>query len=123
MCRGLSVCRGDVGHPHIPAREVGWQGAARGGVGWRLQVLGSINGSGRITLVDPAAPAGQPTPVDLDLEKVLGKMPNKTFAFQRQPDAPGKALVLPEVPPPALRGRTGRNDTYAGLASAERSHV
>ena len=33
------------------------------------QVIGSISGSGRITLVDKEAPAGEPTPVDLDLEK------------------------------------------------------
>ena len=35
----------------------------------RMQVIGSISGSGRITLVDNKAPAGEPTPVDLDLEK------------------------------------------------------
>ena len=34
------------------------------------QVIGSISGSGRITLVDNKAQAGEPTPVDLDLEKV-----------------------------------------------------
>lgn len=34
-----------------------------------LQVLGEIDGSGRITLVDPTAPPEAPTPVDLDLEK------------------------------------------------------
>jgi hypothetical protein len=35
-----------------------------------LQVIGSISGSGRITLVDKEAPPGTPTPVDLDLDKV-----------------------------------------------------
>ena len=34
------------------------------------QVIGSISGSGRITLVDNKAQTGEPTPVDLDLEKV-----------------------------------------------------
>jgi hypothetical protein len=34
------------------------------------QVIGSISGSGRITLVDKQAPPDSPTPVDLDLEKV-----------------------------------------------------
>ncbi len=43
------------------------------------QVIGTIDGSGRVVLVDRAAPEGSPTPVDLDLEKVLGDMPNKTF--------------------------------------------
>jgi len=61
-----------------------------------MQVLGSINGSGRITLRDPLAPPEEPIPVDLDLEKVLGKMPNKTFKFQRQPESPGQPLSLPE---------------------------
>lgn len=60
-------------------------------------MLGSINGSGRITLRDPLAPPEEPIPVDLDLEKVLGKMPNKTFKFQRQPESPGQPLSLPEV--------------------------
>lgn len=43
------------------------------------QVIGSIDGSGRVTLVDDTAAPGTPTPVDLDLEKVLGSMPDKTF--------------------------------------------
>ena len=47
------------------------------------QVIGSIDGSGRVRLVDKTAPAGTPTPVDLDLEQVLGSMPDKTFEFTR----------------------------------------
>ena len=43
------------------------------------QVIGTIDGSGRVVLVDREAPPGSPTPVDLDLDKVLGDMPNKTF--------------------------------------------
>lgn len=46
-------------------------------------MIGSIDGSGRIKLVDKNAPAGTPPAVDLDLEKVLGKMPDKTFEFTR----------------------------------------
>ena len=45
----------------------------------RRQVIGALDGSGRVVLKDREAPAGTPTPVDLDLEKVLGDMPNKTF--------------------------------------------
>jgi len=48
-----------------------------------MQVIGSIDGSGRIKLVDKVAPPNTPTPVDLDLEKVLGSMPNKTFSYNR----------------------------------------
>ncbi len=43
------------------------------------QVIGAIDGSGRVVLRDREAPEGSPVPVDLDLEKVLGDMPNKTF--------------------------------------------
>lgn len=43
------------------------------------QVIGAIDGSGRVVLKDRNAPADAPVPVDLDLEKVLGDMPNKTF--------------------------------------------
>jgi hypothetical protein len=37
-----------------------------------LQVIGSIDGSGRVKLVDRDAPDGTPPAVDLDLEKVDG---------------------------------------------------
>ena len=59
-----------------------------------LQVIGTIDGSGRVTLVDPSAPAGSPNPVDLDLEKVLGKMPDKTFSYSRTSSAL-KPVTLP----------------------------
>ncbi|KAI5060531.1 hypothetical protein GOP47_0024951 [Adiantum capillus-veneris] len=57
-----------------------------------MAVIGSISGSGKITLVDSkaiaeAAANGLPAPnpaVDLDLEKVLGDMPRKRFEFTRQ---------------------------------------
>lgn len=42
-------------------------------------MIGTISGSGRVVLVDRNAQPGDPVPVDLDLEKVLGDMPNKTF--------------------------------------------
>ena len=41
-------------------------------------MLGEIDGSGRITLVDPIAPPEAPTPVDLDLEKVTFHPPGAT---------------------------------------------
>lgn len=59
-------------------------------------MLGSIDGSGRIRLVDPEAPPNTPTPVDLELETVLGSMPNKTFRFDRVP-LQSRPLDLPEV--------------------------
>ncbi|CAN6802082.1 unnamed protein product [Brassica oleracea] len=56
-----------------------------------MAVLGTINGEGRCTLIDSTAAAkckkeGLPPPppaVDLELEKVLGDMPKKTFEFNR----------------------------------------
>jgi len=49
-----------------------------------MQVIGTIDGSGRVTLEDREAPEGTPArnPVDLDLDKVLGKMPRKTYRFK-----------------------------------------
>ena len=47
------------------------------------QVVGTIDGSGRVKLVDRDAPPGTPPAVDLDLDKVLGKMPDKTYTFSR----------------------------------------
>lgn len=59
------------------------------------QVIGTIDGSGRITLVDKQAPPEAPPPVDLNLDQVLGKMPNKTFTFNTS--SPQLApLALPE---------------------------
>ncbi|XP_021751982.1 probable phosphoribosylformylglycinamidine synthase, chloroplastic/mitochondrial [Chenopodium quinoa] len=56
-----------------------------------MAVIGTINGEGRVVLLDSAAVEksrrdGVPPPspaVDLELEKVLGDMPQKTFEFQR----------------------------------------
>lgn len=52
-------------------------------LGLALQVIGSIDGCGRVVVRDSTAAPGTPYPVDLDLEKVLGDMPAKTFKFQR----------------------------------------
>lgn len=61
--------------------------------------MGSISGSGRITLVDRNAPPDALPAVDLDLEKVLGKMPRKTFEFTRTPPVL-KSLDLSSVTSP-----------------------
>ena len=37
-----------------------------------VAVIGRVDGSGRVTLVDRDAPEGSPPPEDLDLEDVLG---------------------------------------------------
>ena len=47
------------------------------------QVIGAIDGSGKIVLRDKNQAAEDPLPVDLELEKVLGDMPRKTYNFQR----------------------------------------
>ncbi|KAK9814223.1 hypothetical protein WJX72_002529 [[Myrmecia] bisecta] len=59
-----------------------------------MQVIGAIDGSGKIRLKDGQAGADEPTPVDLDLDKVLGDMPKKSFAFDRVQYL-RKALQLP----------------------------
>ncbi len=46
-------------------------------------------------LVDKTAAPETPIPVDLDLEKVLGKMPEKTFTFSRA-DNTLQPLALPD---------------------------
>ncbi|KZV28375.1 putative phosphoribosylformylglycinamidine synthase, chloroplastic/mitochondrial-like [Dorcoceras hygrometricum] len=56
-----------------------------------MAVIGTINGEGRIVLIDSLATercnaSGLPPPmpaVDLELERVLGDMPQKTFEFHR----------------------------------------
>ncbi|XP_061211324.1 phosphoribosylformylglycinamidine synthase [Neopsephotus bourkii] len=67
-----------------------------------LCVVGSITGDGKIVLVDDLeAPVpeggshkGLPTPVNLELEWVLGKMPQKEFVLQRL-RPPLRPLALP----------------------------
>ncbi|XP_049653230.1 phosphoribosylformylglycinamidine synthase, partial [Accipiter gentilis] len=73
-----------------------------------LCVVGTITGDGRIVLVDDLeAPVpeggshdGLPTPVNLELEWVLGKMPRKEFVLQRVPPT-----LRPLALPPALSVR------------------
>lgn len=67
------------------------------------QVIGAVSGDGRVVVRDSRAPPGSPFPVDLDLEHVLGDMPNKTFEFRRLTVSP-RELQLPrdEVPLLAL---------------------
>jgi len=59
-----------------------------------MQVIGAIDGSGRVVLKDATAAPDAPVPVDLDLERVLGDMPNKTFEFNRAA-MPTNPLILP----------------------------
>ena len=59
-----------------------------------IQIIGSIDGSGKVVLVDKEAPEGTQNPVDLDLEKVLGDMPNKTYKFNRR-EEPVSPLQIP----------------------------
>jgi len=62
-----------------------------------MQVIGAIDGCGRVVLEDKEAPAGTPTPVDLDLEKVLGDMPDKTFRFQRSEETTAILSLPPDA--------------------------
>lgn len=70
-----------------------------------MQVIGAIDGSGRITLVDKQAPPDTPAPVDLDLDKVLGKMPNKTFTFNRARPQLQPLTLPPDATPQAALER------------------
>ncbi|XP_064357235.1 phosphoribosylformylglycinamidine synthase-like [Dromaius novaehollandiae] len=73
-----------------------------------LHVVGTVTGDGRIVLVDDlASPVpeggsheGLPTPVNLELEWVLGKMPRKVFTLHREPPA-----LRPLSLPPGLTVR------------------
>lgn len=51
-----------------------------------MAVIGTISGEGRIRLIDGSNKQESPA-VDLELEKVLGDMPQKTFEFHRVVDA------------------------------------
>ncbi|VAH04252.1 unnamed protein product [Triticum turgidum subsp. durum] len=70
-----------------------------------MAVLGEIDGSGKIVLIDGAAVehaklSGLPPPlpvVDLELEKVLGDMPQKTFEFKRVSRSSEPLDIAPEV--------------------------
>lgn len=58
------------------------------------QVIGTINGTGRVVVKDGRQAPGEPVPEDLELEKVLGDMPNKTYTFTRR-STPPIPLALP----------------------------
>lgn len=70
-----------------------------------MAVIGTINGQGRVVLVDSTAierckSNGLPAPppaVDLELEKVLGDMPQKTFKFHRVNDAREPLDIAPGI--------------------------
>ncbi|CAL4942304.1 unnamed protein product [Urochloa decumbens] len=70
-----------------------------------MAVIGEIDGSGKIVLIDSVAVEqakmnGLPPPppvVDLELEKVLGDMPQKTFEFNRVPRLGEPLDIAPDV--------------------------
>lgn len=70
-----------------------------------MAVIGSISGEGRVVLVDSLAvkkaqSSGLPPPppaVDLELEKVLGDMPQKTFEFHRKDQAREPLDIAPGI--------------------------
>lgn len=51
-----------------------------------MAVIGTISGEGRVVLIDSRSDGVPPPPpaVDLELEKVLGDMPQKSFEFHRR---------------------------------------
>lgn len=70
-----------------------------------MAVIGTISGEGRVVLVDSVAvekcrASGLPPPppaVDLELEKVLGDMPQKTFEFHRVANALEPLDIAPGI--------------------------
>lgn len=70
-----------------------------------MAVIGTINGQGRVVLVDSKAiencrSRGLPSPpaaVDLELDKVLGDMPQKCFEFHRVSDAREPLDIAPGI--------------------------
>lgn len=70
-----------------------------------MAVIGAINGQGRVVLVDSSAIqkcqlnglATPPPAVDLELDKVLGDMPQKTFQFHRVNDAREPLDIAPGI--------------------------
>ncbi|KAK6933134.1 Phosphoribosylformylglycinamidine synthase, N-terminal [Dillenia turbinata] len=70
-----------------------------------MAVIGTISGDGRVVLIDSQAvqqsqSSGQPAPppaVDLELDKVLGDMPQKVFEFHRVPYAREPLDIAPGI--------------------------
>lgn len=67
--------------------------------------VGHVTGDGRVVLLDSADGT---TPVDLDLDAVLGKMPQKTFTSTRAPPLSAPLALPPGVDVPAALDRVLR---------------
>ncbi|XP_021033904.1 phosphoribosylformylglycinamidine synthase isoform X2 [Mus caroli] len=91
--------------------------------------VGTITGDKRIVLVDDReclvgkssqgdAPLTPPTPVDLDLDWVLGKMPQKEFFLQRKPP-----VLQPLALPPELSVRQALNRVLRLPAVASKRYL
>ncbi|KAI7726420.1 hypothetical protein M8C21_027358 [Ambrosia artemisiifolia] len=61
-----------------------------------MAVIGTISGEGCVRLVDSYA-TEKPPAVDLELEKVLGDMPQKTFEFHRVKDKQEPLEIAPGI--------------------------
>ena len=99
-----------------------------------MQVIGSIDGSGRVTVVDSAPPSGleaatdaQKKPVDLDLELVLGDMPPKTFEFSGAKAAraarASAPLVVAEEEKTSTSSSSSSTSSSSSVAQAALSRV
>ncbi|ONK57165.1 uncharacterized protein A4U43_C10F17270 [Asparagus officinalis] len=62
-----------------------------------MAVIGTISGSGRVVLVDSSATEHSSPVEDLELEKVLGDMPQKVFEFKRMPQVHQPLDIAPGV--------------------------
>lgn len=80
-----------------------------------MQVIGTCNGSGRIVLKDPQAHPDTPVPVDLDLETVLGDLPQKSYSFPEYTTDWATPVVLPEGE--SVEGMLGRVLRMPAVAS------
>ena len=92
-----------------------------------MQVIGAIDGSGRVTVVDSAPPGGvenateaQKKPVDLELELVLGDMPAKTFEFSGAEAARAARASAPLV---VSEDSTSTSTSSSSVAQAALSRV
>nr|XP_043640241.1 probable phosphoribosylformylglycinamidine synthase, chloroplastic/mitochondrial [Erigeron canadensis] len=61
-----------------------------------MAVIGTISGEGHVRLIDSHA-TEKPPAVDLELEKVLGDMPQKTFEFHRVNDVRESLEIAPGI--------------------------
>jgi phosphoribosylformylglycinamidine synthase len=60
-----------------------------------ISIIGAVSDTGRILLVDSAAPEGSIVAEDLELDKVLGDLPQKKYDLRRVPRR-GLPFVVPE---------------------------